>query len=56
MKKRQSDKKSKQVRINTELHRLLKIKAAKERMSMKALLEESLTNLLSENAAGMQKS
>lgn len=54
MQKRQTDKKTKQVRIDTEIHRLLKIRAAKERISMKALLEEFLASLLNKNS-GMRK-
>ncbi len=45
MKKRQIDKKTKQVRVNTEIHKVLKIEAAKEGMSIKSLLEELLSKL-----------
>jgi predicted HicB family RNase H-like nuclease len=44
---RQSDKKtSKQVRIDSGLHQLLKIEAAKSNRSIKELLEESLAEYL----------
>jgi predicted HicB family RNase H-like nuclease len=47
MKKRQSDKnKTKQVRIDVELHRLLKIKAAEEKTTLRALLEQQLADML----------
>ncbi|MBI3379355.1 hypothetical protein HY029_01210 [Candidatus Gottesmanbacteria bacterium] len=43
----QIDRKStKQVRIDSELHRLLKVKAAKSGMTIKNLLEEYLADLL----------
>ncbi len=48
MQNRQIDtKKAKQVLIDTELHRLLKIKAAQEKTTIKALLEGVLAELLS---------
>jgi hypothetical protein len=44
----QSDKNpTKQIRIDTGLHRILKVKAAKSGMTIKMLLEEYLTELLS---------
>ena len=44
---RQIDKKStKQVRIDTGLHQLLKVKAAKSGMTIKTLLEGYLADLL----------
>ena len=44
---RQSDKKvTKQVRIDSGLHQLLKIEAAKSNRSIKELVEESLAELL----------
>ena len=44
---RQSDKKvTKQVRIDSGLHQLLKIEAAKSNRSIKELLEESLAEYL----------
>ncbi|KKU88422.1 MAG: hypothetical protein UY16_C0007G0003 [Candidatus Gottesmanbacteria bacterium GW2011_GWA2_47_9] len=47
MKSQQSDKKTtKQVRIDTGLHKLLKVKAARSSTSIKALLEECLGDLL----------
>lgn len=47
MKKLQSDKNStKQIRIDTGYHTLLKIKAAKSGMSIKTLLEGYLAELL----------
>ncbi len=47
MKKLQSDKKlTKQIRIDSGLHTLLKIKAAESRMSIKTLLEGYLAELL----------
>ncbi|MEK7720709.1 MAG: toxin-antitoxin system HicB family antitoxin [Bacteroidota bacterium] len=47
MKNRQIDKKpTMQVRIDSGLHQLLKIKAAKENRSIKQLVEESLMELL----------
>jgi len=48
MKKLQSDKnKTKQVRIDIELHRLLKIKAAAEKSSLRRLLEVAAAEILS---------
>lgn len=47
MKNRQIDKKpTMQVRIDSGLHRLLKIKAAKTNRSIKQLVEEQLAELL----------
>ena len=47
MKSQQSDKNlTKQIRIDTELHRLLKIKAAESSMTIKELLEGYLAELL----------
>ena len=47
MKNRQIDKKpTMQVRINSDLHRLLKIKAAKTNRSIKQIVEEQLAELL----------
>ena len=47
MEKRQSDnKKTKQVRINADLHHALKISAAKSKMSLKTLVETYLTELV----------
>lgn len=47
MKNQQSDKNyTKQVRIDTGLHQLLKIKAAKSGISIKTLLEGYLADLL----------
>ena len=47
MQKRQIDtKRTKQIRIDTELHRLLKIKAAESSMTIKELLEGYLAELL----------
>jgi len=44
---RQIDKKTtKQVRIDADLHRLLKIKAATEKTSIKVLLEEAIADIL----------
>ena len=54
MKKRQSDKKTKQVRIDTELHGLFKIKAAKDKLPMKTILEELVIGFLELNN-GTQK-
>ena len=34
------------IRINSELHRLLKIKAATEKTTLKALIEKEITGLL----------
>lgn len=43
----QSDKnKTKQVRVDVELHRLLKIKAAAEKTSIKALIEGVVADIL----------
>lgn len=48
MQNRQIDtKKTKQIRIDTELHRLLKIKAAQDKTTIKALLEGVLSEILS---------
>lgn len=48
MKSRQVDKKStKQVRIDSGLHQLLKIKAAREKTTIKGLVEGCLAELLS---------
>lgn len=45
--RRQVDKNfTKQVRIDAALHHLLKIKAAREKTSLKALIEESLAEVL----------
>ena len=55
MKNRQIDRKlTKQVRIESELHRLLKVKATRSGMSLKDLIEGHLANLLTEEdyAAG----
>lgn len=41
------NKSTKQVRIDSGLHKLLKVKAAKRGVSIKTLLEECLTDLLS---------
>lgn len=50
MQNRQIDKKTtKQVRIDAGLHQLLKIKAAKSGMTIKALLEEYLADILAVN-------
>ena len=47
MQKRQSDKKmSKQIHIDSGLHRLLKLKATDENTSIKKLLEGYLSELL----------
>jgi len=46
MEKRQSDKKTKQIRVNTELHKILRLQAAKEGKTMKTLLEEYLKYFL----------
>ena len=46
MKNRQIDNKSKQVRIDSGLHKLLKLEAAKRSMLIKALVEECLAELL----------
>lgn len=47
MKNRQIDKKpTMQVRIDSGLHRLLKVEAAKSNKSIKQLVEESLMELL----------
>lgn len=44
---RQIDKKTtKQVRIDAELHRLLKIKAATEKTTIRTLVEEGLAEVL----------
>jgi len=45
MQKRQSDKTTKQIRINTEIHRKLKIQAAKEGKTLKSLLDELLEQI-----------
>lgn len=45
MQKRQSDKTTKQIRINTEIHRMLKIQAAKEGRTLKSLLDELLEQI-----------
>lgn len=46
-KNRQSDNKpTKQVRIDVGIHRLLKIKAASERTTIRALIEGSLADVL----------
>lgn len=43
----QSDKKaSKQIRIDSGLHRLLKMKAAKQGVTIKSLLEDYLADIL----------
>ncbi len=48
MKKLQSYKNlTKQVRIDAELHRLLKIKASESQISIKTLIEASLADVLS---------
>jgi predicted HicB family RNase H-like nuclease len=48
MKKLQSDKNlTKQIRTDVELHQLLKVDAARPRMSIKTLLEGYLADLLS---------
>lgn len=38
--------KTKQIRINSELHRLLKIKAATEKVSIKTLVEHTMSELV----------
>ncbi len=53
MKKLQSDKNlTTQVRIDTELHRLLKIKAAQSGMSIKTLLEGYVAEILEKETSG----
>lgn len=51
MKKRQIDKVTKQVRIDVEIHRQLKVQAAKEEKSIKSFLEELLIELLGEESS-----
>ena len=56
MESRQSDKKisnkaSKQIRIDTELHRQLKIRSATTGESMKSLLEDALMVILEARAS-----
>lgn len=47
MKSQQIDKKkTKQIRIDAELHKLLKIKAAAENTTLKTLVESALAELL----------
>lgn len=56
MQNRQIDKKlTKQVRIDSELHRLIKIKAAKSGETIKSLVEGALAELLSVNQASEEK-
>lgn len=54
MRSRQIDKKTtKQVRIDTEVHHLLKIEAAKSRTTIRALVEGCLAEMLAvDNALG----
>lgn len=47
IKKRVDKKTTKQVRIDAGLHELLKIKAATENTTIKALIEDSLSHFLS---------
>jgi len=52
MKSQQSDKKStKQVRIDSGLHKLLKIKAAESSESIKSLVEGALADMLGVDSA-----
>ena len=46
MQNRQIDKSTKQIRISTEIHRKLKIQAAKESKTLKTMLDEFLTELV----------
>lgn len=43
---------TKQVRIDTELHRLLKIQAARSRTSIRALVEQGLAEVLDAKTIG----
>lgn len=53
MENRQIDRKTtKQIRIDSGLHQLLKIKAAKSGMSIKTLLEGCVADLLVEETSG----
>lgn len=53
MQNRQIDTKpTKQIRIDAGLHQLLKVKAAKLRLTIKALLEEYLADLLGVQEGG----
>ena len=56
MNNRQIDKKTtKQIRIDTGLHQLLKIYAAESRMTIKTLLEDYLSDLLAVDKDGVYK-
>lgn len=53
MESRQSDKNpSKQIRIDSGLHQLLKIKSAKAGVSIKTLLEGYIADILKDETAG----